>query len=216
MRGLRIALAAAIGGTLLVPAAPLADEPPAPPTAALEAPSTTVPAGKPIELDSSKSQPGSRAIVGHVWDLDGDGSFETDTGDKPTVETTPETAGPLTVQVRVVDDGGLNGDAKLDLTVTAPPDVTADEPAQQPGEYDAATSTPDNGAAGSPAEPNATEPPSDPPPAAEPTEPAAPAEPEATPPVAPLPPMSMSAAPVLLPPKALSAGETTPAVAKSA
>src|SRR3954449_3722759 len=125
MRRSAIALAAAVGGALLAPAAPLADEPPRPPTAALEAQSTTVPAGRPIELDSSKSQAGTGAIVGHVWDLDGNGSFETDSADKAKVEATPEKPGPLTVVVRVVDDRGLNSDAKLDLTVTAAPKMEA-------------------------------------------------------------------------------------------
>src|SRR4051794_3053308 len=99
MRRSAIALAAAVGGALLVPAAPLADEPPTPPTAALESQSTTVAAGQAIELDSSASQAGTGAIVGHVWDLDGNGSFETDTADKPKVEATPETPGPLIVRV---------------------------------------------------------------------------------------------------------------------
>src|SRR4051812_34622741 len=125
MRTPAIALAAAVGGALLVPAALLAEEPPAPPTAALEAQSTTVPAGRALELDSSKSKPGTGAIVGHVWDLDGNGSFETDSGAEPKVEATPQTAGPLTVRVRVVDDRGLNSDAKLDLTVTAAPKMVA-------------------------------------------------------------------------------------------
>jgi plastocyanin len=121
MRGTGIALVSAIGGMLLVPAAPLADEPPAPPKAVLAATSTTVPAGKPVQLDSSGSTPGGGAIVGHVWDLDGDGSFETDTGAQPTAEATPKAAGPLTVQVRVIDDHGQSADASLPLTVTAPP-----------------------------------------------------------------------------------------------
>src|SRR3954447_13592204 len=119
MRGSAIAVVAAIGGTLLVPAAPLADEPPAPPTAVIEAASTSVPAGQSVELDSSASRAGTGAIVGHVWDLDGNGSFETDSADKPKVEATPTTPGPLIVRVRVVDDRGLNSDAELDLTVTA-------------------------------------------------------------------------------------------------
>src|SRR3954471_15081018 len=119
MRRSAIALTAAIGSALLVPAAPLAEEPPTPPTAALEAQSTTVTAGQPIELDSSASRAGTGAIVGHVWDLDGNGSFETDSADKPKVEATPTTPGPLIVRVRVVDDRGLNSDAELDLTVTA-------------------------------------------------------------------------------------------------
>src|SRR3954447_21222557 len=124
MRSSGIAIAAAIGGALLVPAAPLADEPPTPPAAALEAGSTTVAAGQPIELDSSASKAGTGAIVGHVWDLDGNGTFETDSGAKPKIEATPEVAGPLTVGVRVVDDRGLSSDGELDLTVVAPEGMT--------------------------------------------------------------------------------------------
>jgi plastocyanin len=113
-----------MGGMLLSPANPLADDPPAPPTAVLDAPSTTVAVGQPLKLDSSASQPGAAAIVGHVWDLDGNGSFETDTRADPTAEVTPEAAGPLTVQVRVVDELGHSSDAKRELTVTEAPKTT--------------------------------------------------------------------------------------------
>src|SRR3954470_20063652 len=125
MRRSAIALVAAVGGALLAPAAPLAEEPPTPPAAALGAQGTSVAAGQPIELDSSKSQPGTGAIVGHVWDLDGNGSFETDSADKPKVDVTPEQPGPLTVRVRAVDDRGLHADAERALTVPAPPRMTA-------------------------------------------------------------------------------------------
>lgn len=121
MRGSAIAITAAVGGALLVPASPLAEEPPAPPTAVLEAPSAAVKAGAPLQLDSSASRPGGSAIVGHVWDLDGNGSFEKDTGPRPTVELTPSSPGKLTVQVRVVDDLNQTGDAQLELNVTGRP-----------------------------------------------------------------------------------------------
>jgi plastocyanin len=146
MRGTGIALVSAIGGMLLTPATPLADEPPAPPTAVLAAPSTTVPAGKPVQLDSSGSTPGSGAIVGHVWDLDGDGSFETDSGVQPKAEATPKAAGPLTLHVRVIDDQGQSSDASLPLTVTAPPSDNAPAAggatAQGPGLAVTPTATP--------------------------------------------------------------------------
>jgi plastocyanin len=112
---------AAVGGMLLSPASPFAGEPPVPPQAALTTPSKTVQAGKAVELDSSTSTPGTGAIVGHLWDLDGNGSFETDTGAKPTAELTPASAGPLTVKVRVVDALGQTSDAKLVLNVADPP-----------------------------------------------------------------------------------------------
>ena len=121
VRGPRIALAAALGGALLVPAAPLAEDPPKPPTAVVEAPTHEVQAGDSLELDSSTSQQGDAPIAGHVWDLDGNGTFETDTGADPKATAKPVAVGPLTVHVRVVDADGQQADAPYDLMVTAPP-----------------------------------------------------------------------------------------------
>jgi plastocyanin len=112
---------AAVGGTLLSPASPLAGEPALPPQAVLVTPSTSVQAGKALQLDSSASIPGSRTIVGHRWDLDGDGRFQRDTGSRPAVRFTPRRTGSLTVALRVRDDQGQSSDAKLDLTVTKAP-----------------------------------------------------------------------------------------------
>jgi plastocyanin len=112
---------AAVGGTLLSPATPLADGPPASPKAVLDVPSKKVPAGKLLKLDSSGSSAVAGTIVGHLWDLDGNGSFERDSGARPAVRFTPTKAGPLTVRVRVLDDTGLTSDAKLDLKVTKAP-----------------------------------------------------------------------------------------------
>ncbi len=112
---------AAVGGTLLSPGSPLAGEPPLPPQAVLETPSTSVQAGRPLQLDSSASIPGSGPIVRHRWDLDGDGRFQRDTGPRPSVRFTPRRAGPLTVQLRVFDEQGQSSDAKLDLRVTRAP-----------------------------------------------------------------------------------------------
>ncbi len=138
MRGAGIAVTAAIGGTLLVPATPLAEEPPVAPTAVIQTASATVPAGRAVQLDSSASTPGSGAIVGHVWDLDGNGTFETDTGAQPVAETKPTAAGPLTVRVRVLDDRGQSADASLDLTVTPPPERSR-APAHGTSSYAAGT-----------------------------------------------------------------------------
>jgi plastocyanin len=125
MRGVGIALMAAVGGTLMSPASPLAGEPPVPPQAVLKASPSSAEVGKPLTLDSSTSVPGSGAIVGHAWDLDGNGSFEKDTAERPTAQLTPKRAGPLTVQVRVLDDQGQSSAAKLALNVVKPPSVDA-------------------------------------------------------------------------------------------
>jgi plastocyanin len=112
------------------------------------------------------------------------------------------------VQVRVVDGGGQNADAKLDLTVTAPPPPKGiDEPGTAAGGR-----IPENGSSegagdaggGRPAEPPAAP---DPPAAAAPAEPA-PAESAPSAPAKPakstLSPIRMSAAPALVPPRALA------------
>jgi plastocyanin len=108
---------AGIGAMLLSPASPLAGEPPVAPQAVLKGPAKSPQVGKRLELDSSGSIPGSGAIVGHAWDLDGNGSFEKDSGARPLVAITPKKPGPLTVQVRVLDAQGQSSDAKLDLKV---------------------------------------------------------------------------------------------------
>lgn len=113
MRVTGIALVSAVGGALLVPAALHAADPA--PEAKLETVTQSIPAGTPVRLDSSLS---TGAIVRHLWDLDGDGSFETDTGPDPVAGALPIDAGPLTVGVQVVDDQGNRDEATLDLTIT--------------------------------------------------------------------------------------------------
>jgi plastocyanin len=218
MRGSGIALTAAVGGILLVPASPLAEAPPTPPKAALETASTTVRAGEPVKLDSSGSTPGSGAIVGHVWDLDGNGSFEKDTGAADKVETRPKSQGKLTVRVRVVDDRGQNGDAQLDLTVTAPPKMenadatpprSADAPtASGPGAFPAADPAKHAPASAPPKEAQS--------PANAPKDPHAPAAPaDGAQPLAPISTARLSAAPELTPRAALTSRTAVAAAAKS-
>jgi plastocyanin len=121
MRAAAIAVAAAVGGALLAPSVPLAaDDPPAAATpvhAVLDASANPARAGEPVRLDSSGSD---GEIVAHAWDLDGDGSFETDTGAVATAQVTPPAGGPLTVRVRVADAAGATDEATLALTVQQP------------------------------------------------------------------------------------------------
>jgi plastocyanin len=98
---------------LLVPAVPQAADPVL--EAKLESAPSSIAAGTPVRLDSSHS---AGVISGHLWDLDGDGSFEADTGPDPVAAALPIERGPLTVRVRVVDDQGNHDDASLDLTIT--------------------------------------------------------------------------------------------------
>jgi plastocyanin len=189
----------------------------------LEAASPSVAAGTALKLDSSKSAAGAKPIVGHVWDLDGDGSFETDTGTEPTAEVTPKTPGPLTVHVRVVDEGGQNADAKLALDVTAPaamePGAVVVSPSGENGSDDGKAdgvgpAGPDD------AEPSDANGPKDDGAPADAIEPAAPAPAPAAPETAPAPAdppkpakpaglPAMSAAPALVPRRVLAARART-------
>jgi plastocyanin len=118
---------------LLVPSVPQAADSAL--DAKIETATPSVVAGTPVRLDSSHSR---GTIVRYVWDLDGDGKFETDTGEDPVAAARPGDAGPLTVGVRVVDDQGNRDDASLDLTITPPPDRSTSKSAVEPVKQSAA------------------------------------------------------------------------------
>jgi plastocyanin len=150
MRRAAIVAASAVGGALLGPAAPLAADEPAP-SAAIEASANPVAAGSPLRLDSSRSTAAAGTIVGHRWDLDGDGSFETDTGSLAVTETTPAAPGKLTVHLRVVDERGKTGEAALDVNVTPAAPAAGDGTAQPPAKPGDAAPAPAPAPAPSPA-----------------------------------------------------------------
>jgi hypothetical protein len=92
-----------------------------PPVAVLRLSRSSIASGRSAQLDSTPSSDPDGAIARHQWDLDGNGSFETDTG---AVGATPSVAftGPRTVtlRVRVTDDLGATADAAATLTVSKP------------------------------------------------------------------------------------------------
>jgi hypothetical protein len=92
-----------------------------PPTAALTiSPNPALP-GRNVTFDASKSVDPNGQITGVVWDLDGNGSFETDTG--ANLVTTKNFPSPTTVQVQVqvTDSGGNTSVAGGKLVVTSTP-----------------------------------------------------------------------------------------------
>jgi plastocyanin len=101
-----------------------------PPVAAIAADPATVPSGGTVRFDASASTD-DHGIADYAWDLDGDGTFETDTGTTPTVSRTYVNQGTsdqvVTVAVKVTDDnadavGPESSTASRPLTVTpAPP-----------------------------------------------------------------------------------------------
>jgi len=62
--------------------------------------------GQSVTFDASASSDQSGAITDYRWDLDGSGTYKTDTGSKPTLSTTFTAAGAHTVSVQVSDAAG--------------------------------------------------------------------------------------------------------------
>ena len=94
------------------------------PTALIVTQPTTPIVGRPTTLDGSRSSDDG-AIAKYEWDLNGDGTFETNTAAVPTATTTFATVGPATVGLRVTDADGATDQSSLTLQVAATPAPTA-------------------------------------------------------------------------------------------
>jgi hypothetical protein len=89
------------------------------PVAKLKAPSKAL-AGKAIKLDASGSSDPDGQVVSYAWDLDGDGTMETDGGSSPTLKHAFK-AGVYHPSVRVTDNKGRRAYATRTIRVTNPP-----------------------------------------------------------------------------------------------
>ena len=76
------------------------------PSAALTASTTSASTGEPVTFDASGSRDEDGSITRYEWDLDGDGSYERDSGTTAVVSHTYDGPGAVTVTVRVHDDDG--------------------------------------------------------------------------------------------------------------
>ena len=74
--------------------------------------------GKSVRLDASGSRDSGGAIVSHVWDLDGNGTYETDSAGRSVVTLRPTRPGTVRVGLRVVDDRGASADTTVAVTAT--------------------------------------------------------------------------------------------------
>jgi hypothetical protein len=88
------------------------------PTATLTASTRNPSVGDTVTFDASGSSDSDGAIAGYRWDLDGDGSFERDTGSDPTTAKTYTTPDQVTVRVRVSDNSGKATDETEIVKVT--------------------------------------------------------------------------------------------------
>ena len=95
------------------------------PTALIVTQPPTPVVNQPTTLDGSRSSDDG-AIARYEWDLNGDGTFETDTAAVPTTTTTFTATGPAKVGLRVTDDDGATDQTTLTLQVAATPAATID------------------------------------------------------------------------------------------
>lgn len=80
-------------------------------------PETTITSLVNVKFDGSASTDADGTIVRYEWDLDGDGSYETDGGNTPTIQKAFGTSGPRTVGLQVTDDSGAVGAASQVVVV---------------------------------------------------------------------------------------------------
>jgi YD repeat-containing protein len=86
--------------------------------------------GQTVNFNGSGSSDSDGTITRYEWDLDGNGSFETNS-DGPTVSRSYQSPGTVNVKLRVVDsDGATSGVVIRDVVVNVPPTVTVNAPPQ--------------------------------------------------------------------------------------
>jgi PKD repeat protein len=91
-----------------------------PPAAAIADPGLVV-RDRPATLSAAGSTDADGTIARYQWDLNGDGTHETDGGSDATIAHTFSEGGPRTVGVRVTDDHGATATATRTVTVTHAP-----------------------------------------------------------------------------------------------
>ncbi|MBE2315574.1 M36 family metallopeptidase [Solirubrobacter sp. CPCC 204708] len=70
-----------------------------------------------VTFDARGSKAGSAAIVGYRWDLDGDGTYERDTGTTPTVKHAFDESGTHTVRLQVTAQDGETDEFRAAVAV---------------------------------------------------------------------------------------------------
>jgi PKD domain len=109
-----------LAGASLLLAAPVYA---AAPTASITAAPNPTIVKQTVNFDGSGSTDSDGTIAKYEWDLNGDGSFETNTGTTPSASTQYTTVGQRTVRLRVTDDAGETGSASVVVDVQNTPPV---------------------------------------------------------------------------------------------
>jgi hypothetical protein len=88
------------------------------PTAAISASPSAAVVGQAVQLSAAASSD-DHGVAGYRWDLDGDGSFEADTGGAAVTTVAFDAAGRHTVAVQVTDGDGISRRAETTVDVAA-------------------------------------------------------------------------------------------------
>ncbi len=91
------------------------------PAAALTVTPSVATVGQAVTLDASQSTSLDSPITDYQWDLDGDGNYDVDTGNVPTLTHTYTSPIRTDVSVLVIDADGFGGGASRQLTVNPIP-----------------------------------------------------------------------------------------------
>jgi YD repeat-containing protein len=92
---------------------------PQPPSPSFTATPNPAPLGSPIHFDASGSKDSDGSIVKYEWDLDGNGTYETNTGTTAAADRVYGAAGTVQVGLRVTDNSGLSVATTLPVTINA-------------------------------------------------------------------------------------------------
>jgi PKD repeat protein len=97
-----------------------------PPQAGFTISQNPVRPGEALTLNASSSSDSGGSITDYQWDLNGDGTYETDSGSNPVLNTSISTSGTYNVGLRVIDNHNASATATHSLTVgNLPPVVKA-------------------------------------------------------------------------------------------
>ena len=95
-----------------------------PPLAALTVSPHPAQVGQAVSFNGAGSSASQGSIVKHEWDLDGNGSFETDTGATATASRSYPAAQTLTTKLRVTDNRGATDETTRPLRIHAAPSAS--------------------------------------------------------------------------------------------
>jgi hypothetical protein len=87
------------------------------PSASFSTSASTALTGDAVSFDATASNDPDGTIADYKWDLDGDATFETDTGTTPTTSHSYAAPGTVTVTLRVTDNKGATNDTSRIVTV---------------------------------------------------------------------------------------------------